>query len=104
MGMQGMKRRRSGTWYGHDTAAVGCIRGDNMGGTGSDEGQFYGQVDTLKFPTFDARQRLGEVMDRDGNTSIMELEATNEGSEDRLVLEQSELHPNTDPGTFREGE
>ena len=33
----------------------------------------------------------------------MKLEAADEGSEDRLVLEQREFHPNADPGTFREG-
>ena len=40
----------------------------------------------------------------DGGASIMELEAADEGSDDRLVLEQRELHADADPGTFREGE
>ena len=75
-----------------------------MGSTGSDEGQFYGQVDTLVFPTFDARRQHVEVTHGDGNASIMELEAADEGGEDRLVLEQSALHANADPGAFREGE
>ena len=33
----------------------------------------------------------------------MELEAANEGSDDRLVLEQREVHANADSGTFRKG-
>ena len=74
-----------------------------MGSAGSDEGQFYGQVEALVFPTFDARRQQAEIVHRDGNASIMELEAADEGSEDRLVLEQCELHANADPGTFREG-
>ena len=75
-----------------------------MESTGSDEGQFDGQVDTLVFPAFDARRQRVEVTHGDGNTSIMELKAADEGSEDRLVLEQRELHANTDPRTLREGE
>src|SRR5258706_4540600 len=34
----------------------------------------------------------------------MKLEAAKERTEDRLVIEQHELHANTDPGPFREGE
>ena len=33
----------------------------------------------------------------------MELEAANEGSDDRLILEQCEVHADADSGTFREG-
>ncbi len=33
----------------------------------------------------------------------MELEAANEGSDHRLVLEQREVHADADSGTFREG-
>ena len=75
-----------------------------MGSTGSDEGQFDRQVDTLMFPTFDARRQRVEVTHGDGNTSIMELEAADEGGEDHLILEQREFHADADPGTFREGE
>ena len=75
-----------------------------MRSTGSDEGQFDGQVDTLVFPTLDARGQRVEVTHRDGNVSIMEPEAADEGSEDRLVFEQRELHANADPRTLREGD
>jgi hypothetical protein len=37
---------------------------------------------------------------RNGDASIMELEAPNEGSDDRLVLEQRKLHANADSGAF----
>ena len=75
-----------------------------MGSIDSDEGQFDGQIDTLMLPTFDARRQSVEVTQGNGNTSVMELEAADEGGEDRLVLEQREFHANADPGTFREGE
>ena len=75
-----------------------------MGSTGSDEGQLYGQVEAIVFPTFDARRQQGKTAHGDGNASIMEPEAADECSEDRLVLEQRELNANAEPGTFREGE
>ena len=75
-----------------------------MGSTGSDEGQFDGQVDTLVFPTFDARRQRAEVTHGESNASIMKLEVADEGSEDRLVFEQRELHANADPRTLREGD
>ena len=56
------------------------------------------------FPTFDTRRQQAEGAHRYGNSSIMELEAADEGSEDRLVLEQREFHANADPGSFREGD
>src|SRR5258706_2344107 len=56
------------------------------------------------FPTFDSRRQCDEMAHGDGIASIMELEAADEGSEDRLVLEQRELHANADPGSFGEGE
>ena len=83
---------------------LGVYEGDVRWRNGSDESHFHGQVEALVFPTFDVRQQCDEITHRDGNASIMELEAASEGSEDRLVLKQRELHANTDPGTFREGE
>ena len=38
----------------------------------------------------------------DGDTSVMEMEAAGEDSEDRLVLEQCKLHADADSGTFGE--
>ena len=61
--------------------------GDNKQRNGSDEGQFYGQVVALVFPTFDARRQHIEITYGKDNSSIIELEAADEGSEDRLVLE-----------------
>ena len=43
-------------------------------------------------------------MHGDGDTSVMELKAADESSEDRLVLEQRELHADADSRTFQEGE
>jgi len=39
----------------------------------------------------------------DGDASVMELEASGEGSDNRLVLEQRELHADADSWTFRGG-
>ena len=78
--------------------------GVNKRSNGSDEGQLDGQVVALVFPTFDARRQHVEIAHGDGISSIVEPEAADKGSEDRLVLEQCELHANADPGTFREGE
>jgi len=70
----------------------------------SDEGQFHGQVDALVSPTFDVRRQHCTCAHGDGDTSVMELEASGKGSDNRLVLEQRELHANADSWTFREGE
>ena len=54
------------------------------------------------FPTFDARESRYDIVRGDGDTSIMELEAAGEDSEDRLVLEERELYADADSGTFGE--
>ena len=58
-----------------------------MGSTGSDEGQFHGQIEALVFPTFNERRHCDKMAHGEGNAGIMELKAAAEGSEDRLVLE-----------------
>jgi hypothetical protein len=56
------------------------------------------------FPTFDAGRQTCASAHGDGGAGVLELEAAGESSEDRLVLEQRELHADADSGTFREGE
>jgi hypothetical protein len=56
------------------------------------------------FSTFDARGQRCAIAHGDSDTSVMELEASDEGSHGRLVLEQRELHADADSGTFGERE
>ena len=82
----------------------GVYGGDKKQGNGSDKGEFDGQVNALVFPTFYAGGQRCAMAHGDGSASVMELEAADEGSDERLVLEQRKLHADADSWTFREGE